>query len=317
MRIVLLVSLALLAIPSAAAADPFYGRYSGSFSFDREVNKQIDDGSSTKRLIRSDHWTVTLGERIDTVAYPPNYSAARYNATISGSVTLQYSESFFGDPAQTASGGWSGSGQVQVEINERDEQDGVRLSELSIIGDNFSGTMGLPGSWTDTDETTYTDPLIPMMDAVIAPDEPLARETESDSENSWSSFRVLDDDWPTTDTALLLQLVYTPPDPLPLPPPLAAFGIAHTKHLNRIEFHPTGSSAVPGSTCRWSFGDGDTWVGNAASHRYPRSRTYTATLTITQPDGQSATAVHTVAVPTWVIAETVCGKVQERQVQRP
>jgi uncharacterized protein DUF11 len=215
MRLLLLACLALLALPAAASADRFYGRYSGSFSFDRDVDEAKTSGDASYHLVRNDHWTVTLGDRILSAANGVDSSYAEYRATITGSVHVDYSEQFFNNPPQTATGHWEGSGPVRVSINEiKTDENGVKVSELSILSDHFTGTEGLPGQWTDNTMggQTYTDPFIPLLDADIAPGEATARTTASSSNNSWSSFRVTENDWPETGVLANTQnLTYTPP----------------------------------------------------------------------------------------------------------
>jgi PKD repeat protein len=47
---------------------------------------------------------------------------------------------------------------------------------------------------------------------------------------------------------------------------------------------------------QWSYGDGDTAIGQTPTHRYPGPATYTVTLTVTDEAGQSASTSQNVTI---------------------
>jgi PKD repeat protein len=50
------------------------------------------------------------------------------------------------------------------------------------------------------------------------------------------------------------------------------------------------SGSTPGGSYAWTFGDGQTGTGVTANHTYAKAGSYAVTLTVTGPDGQTATA---------------------------
>lgn len=95
------------------------------------------------------------------------------------------------------------------------------------------------------------------------------------------------------------------------PPPVAQISLIRSKTaLNRVTFSASESTAAPGSQFFWQFGDGTTAQGTTVTHDYPKSGPFRATLSIVQPDGQSASASTDLLVRSWVIAATVCGTVK-------
>jgi len=63
-------------------------------------------------------------------------------------------------------------------------------------------------------------------------------------------------------------------------------------------FDATGSTALPGATYSWSWGDAATGTGQTATHTYAAVGTYSVTLTVTDAGGSSAnTQMVTVSAP--------------------
>lgn len=211
MRAVILACLVLTVVPVAASAASPHGRYSGSFRFDREFDATENANDEHWRLKRADHWTVTLGQRRFDV-HDDNSSIATYDATISGSIDVLYTYTYFDALIYQVTGHWEGSGPVTVEIDEDSTEAGVMVSTLVIKGDGQTGTMGLPGQWTDEHGQTFSDPHIPSLYARIAPGETQARQTRQPSWESESSFRVPSSaEFGHMETPLALQLAYAPP----------------------------------------------------------------------------------------------------------
>jgi PKD repeat protein len=86
------------------------------------------------------------------------------------------------------------------------------------------------------------------------------------------------------------------------PPPIASFAVttAHPAAGVPVRFNGSSSSAPQESITSyvWSFGDGSTARGVAASHTYKKAGTYRVTLSITSSSGVSATAVDSLVVVT-------------------
>jgi PKD repeat protein len=104
------------------------------------------------------------------------------------------------------------------------------------------------------------------------------------------------------------------------PAPAASFGYLTQTRVpatgNVVSFTSTASasSAQNITSTSWSFGDGSTGSGSSVSHTYAAAGTYTATLHVTQTNGQSSQASETVTVsspPTaaisWTAANPVAG----------
>ena len=103
---------------------------------------------------------------------------------------------------------------------------------------------------------------------------------------------------PPVDTATSPGTTPTPTQALQ--PPVAAFSINGCPK-STCTFDASGSTAVNGiASYAWSFGDGSitqTVTGSAkVSHTYTRKGSYTATLTVTDMTGLSASASHTVTI---------------------
>ena len=81
------------------------------------------------------------------------------------------------------------------------------------------------------------------------------------------------------------------------PPPTAAFSVGTARAGSPTPFDGSASTATGGiSLYRWSFGDGSSATGAAASHIYATPGTYLATLTVYGADGESAMVVHSISV---------------------
>lgn len=63
-----------------------------------------------------------------------------------------------------------------------------------------------------------------------------------------------------------------------------------------VAFNATSSTAPPGATYNWDFGDGQTGTGTNATHRFTRAASFNVTLTVTSESGAASTASRTVAV---------------------
>ena len=50
-----------------------------------------------------------------------------------------------------------------------------------------------------------------------------------------------------------------------------------------------GSTPLPAEAYAWDFGDGNSWWGKQPTHTYTTPGVYTATLTVTDPDGKTGT----------------------------
>jgi hypothetical protein len=86
------------------------------------------------------------------------------------------------------------------------------------------------------------------------------------------------------------------------PPPAAGFFYSPSDPsiYDQIQFYDTSydPAAVGISSEAWSFGDGATASGCCPTHRYSADGTYTARLTVSTPDGRTASISHDVLVKT-------------------
>ena len=92
-------------------------------------------------------------------------------------------------------------------------------------------------------------------------------------------------------TAPVTELFTVVVSGLPGPPPVASFTFSpdNAAAPAAVTFNSAGSTAEPGATFTWNFGDGSTGTGATATHTYANPGTYSATLTVTNPDTQSST----------------------------
>ena len=112
------------------------------------------------------------------------------------------------------------------------------------------------------------------------------------SPGSYTVALTVTNDAGQTATATQTVTVYAPPS--------ASFSVAPATTLpgGAVNFN-AGASSNPGGAItdyNWSFGDGATANGPAASHAYLRPGTYTVTLTVTGSLGLATSASHTVTV---------------------
>lgn len=128
-----MVALVLLLAGVAAAPARAEDHLAGSYRFDRAIDQTVTDGTTQRRLVREDHWTVTLDD------YPANTDIA--DGTISGSVTYRVEE----NGAVTRSGTFTGSGPLETRATP--EADGTwTLSSWGVNGIVPAGEGGLPGA---------------------------------------------------------------------------------------------------------------------------------------------------------------------------
>jgi PKD repeat protein len=78
-----------------------------------------------------------------------------------------------------------------------------------------------------------------------------------------------------------------PPTPTPIPVPVAKF-ICSQDSLGSLKINCDGSNSVNASTYAWDFGDGGTSMDQQPPHTYSQYGTYTVTLTVSGPGGESS-----------------------------